>query len=50
MLSRSRTVTVLILLRIEIDRDAKRRADLVLPAVALADGARLVVIHHEFLG
>ena len=35
---------------IEVERDAVRRADLVLAAVALADRAGLVVVDHEFLG
>ena len=35
---------------VEVERDAVRRADLVLAAVALADRAGLVVVDHEFLG
>ena len=34
---------------VEVKGDAERRADLVLAAVALADGAGLVIIAHEFL-
>ena len=32
---------------LEVHADAERRADLVLTAVALADGAGLVVVHRE---
>ena len=35
---------------VEVERDAVRRTDLVLAAVALADRAGLVVVDHEFLG
>ena len=35
---------------LEVKGDAERRADLVLAAIALADGAGLVVVHHELLG
>src|SRR5947207_13263448 len=37
----------LILARLEVDRDAEGRPDLVLAAVAPADGLRLVVCGHE---
>ena len=32
---------------VEVDRDAVRRADLILAAVALADGTGVVEVHHE---
>lgn len=35
------------LLRVKVDGYAHGRADFILTAVALADGARLVVIDHE---
>ena len=35
---------------VEIDRHAQGRADLVLAAVALADGAGFVIVHHEVSG
>ena len=38
-----------VLHRLAVDRDAERRADLVLPAIAPADRARLVVEHREAL-
>ena len=56
MVSRSRTVTqwsagVLgIAHGVEVHGDAEGRADLVLAAVALADGAGLVEVQHEVLG
>ena len=39
-----------VVFRIEVHGDAKRRADLVLTAVAFADGTGLVVIDHEVAG
>ena len=39
-----------VLERVEVDRDAQRRADLVLTAVALADRLRLVVVDHVAVG
>ena len=47
MLSRSRTVTVRSSFVVVVDRDAERRAGLVLPAVAAADRAALVVEDRE---
>ena len=41
---------VLITHGVEVQRDAERSADLVLTAIALADGSGLVVVHHEVLG
>src|SRR5882672_11420783 len=38
---------LLVLERLEVDGDAERRADLVLPPVAPPDGLRLVVRGHE---
>ena len=49
MESRSRTVTVSSLHGVVVDGDAERRADLVLPAVAPADRAGLVVGDREVL-
>ena len=34
---------------LEVQRNAERRADFVLTAVTLADGAGVVVVHHELL-
>ena len=41
---------ILIAHGLKVQRDAVRRADLILPAIALADGAGLVIVHHEVLG
>ncbi len=53
MESRSRTVTQwsagVVSSGLEVQGDAEGGADLVLAAVALADGAGVVVVHHEVL-
>ena len=55
MLSRSRMVTQwsagvgIVAHGLEVQRDAEGCADLVLAAVALADGAGVVVVHHKLL-
>ncbi len=40
---------VLVAHGLEVHSDAQRRADLVFPAVALADGTGVVKVHHEVL-
>ena len=37
-------------LTVEVIGNAERRTDFILPAVPLADGPRVVVIHHKVLG
>ncbi len=44
MVSRSRTVDGAVVEGVEVDRDAERRADLVLTAVAAADRAGVVEV------
>ena len=49
MLSRSRTVYLLVVEGLEIDGDGQGRADLVLAAVAPADGLGVVVLDEPVL-